>query len=268
MEFANKTVALTHASNTLGRALAKALAARGARLVLSGSDEPALTQLMTQIGSDQHRLVVSDISTEPGRVCLSDACQLGDRGVDILINNPLRGGQGLFRATSQSAINTYLNAHLNAPILLIRALLPHLLKRDSGQIVNIGALNGSIGLPGFACDSAARFGLKGFSEALGRELSDSPVRVIYFAHRGIKSDAASSAGKRGAALKRPLDTPESVSKAVLRAMAGDSPFTQLGWRERWWIKRNTLARKKMDQAFEGRRSAFAASARRKSFPER
>ena len=50
MEFANKTVALTHASNTLGRALAKALAARGARLVLSGSDEPALTQLLPVSG--------------------------------------------------------------------------------------------------------------------------------------------------------------------------------------------------------------------------
>ena len=268
MELANKTVVLTHAANTLGRALSKALAARGARLVLSGTDEQILSQLMAQIPSDQHRLVVSDISTEPGRVSLSDACQQGDRGVDILINNPLRGGQGLFRATSQSAINTYLNAHLNAPILLIRALLPHLLKRDNSQIVNIGALTGNIGLPGFACDSAARFGLRGFSEALGRELSESPVKVIYFAHRGIKSGDAPSAGQLGAALKRPLDSPENVSKALLRAMADDRPFTQMGWRERWWIKRNTLARKKMDQAFESQRPTFASSARKKSFPER
>ncbi len=268
MELANKTVVLTHATNTLGRALAQALAGKSARLVLSGGDEAALKQLAERLPGDQHSVVASDINTEPGRVSLLHTCQQGNRGLDILINNPMSGGQGSFRATPQSTIDAYLKAHLNAPILLIRALLPQLLKRDSAQIVNIGALTASIGLPGFACDSAARFGLRGFSEALGRELGDTPIKVIYFAHRGIKSEQTQANKNLGSALKRPLDSADSVGKALIRAMETESPFTQMGWRERLWIKRNAVAQKKIDQAIENQRASFAASARKKSFPDR
>lgn len=268
MELADKTVVLTHATNTLGQALARALAGKGARLILSGSDETALTRLAEQLPAHQHRLIASDINTEPGRVSLNQACRQGDGGLDILINNPMSGAQGLFRATSQSAIDTYLSAHLNAPILLTRTLLPQLLKRDTAQIVNIGALTASIGLPGFACDSAARFGVRGFSEALGRELSDSPVKVVYFAHRGIKSTQTRTTNNLSSALKRPLDSADNISKALIQAIKNENPFTQMGWRERLWIRRNTLARKKMDRAIENQRGAFAASARKMSFPER
>ena len=274
MDLNNKTVVLTHAHNTLGIALAKAMDKEGTVLILSGSDETSLIELAKELTSNQHMLVPGDISSDKGRVQLVSACRDKDTSIDILINNPQFGGQGSFRATPQGDISHFINSNLTAPILLTRALFPQLAKRDSALLVNIGTLSGSIGLPGFAIDGAGRFGLRGFSEALARELQNTSVKTIYVAHRGIGQNYNSQNKNKtpspglNTTLKRPLDKPELVAKAVIKAMVNETAFSQMGWRERCWIKINACAPKWMDKAVLKRLPIYAHFAKQRTFQDR
>jgi short-subunit dehydrogenase len=268
MELNNKTVVLTHATNTLGIALAKALDKEGSRLLLSSRDENALKQLSSELEARFHTYISGDINSEAGRVRLVYACQDGDTTIDILVNNPPQGAQGSFRAISQSAISTFINNNLTAPILLTRILLPQLVKRDAAQVVNIGTLSASIGLPGFAIDGAGRFGLRGFSEALAREFQNTSLSTIYVAHRGIDNSKAASSNltpSLSKALKRPLDKPEAVAKAIIKAMKKDTTFYQVGWRERYWVKMNNLAPEMLSKKILKQLPTFAHFAREKTF---
>jgi short-subunit dehydrogenase len=74
-----------------------------------------------------------------------------------------------------------------APILLCKALIPWLSTCDFAHIVNIGSTFGSNGYAGFASYSASKFSLRGFSEALRRELADSAIKVRYLAPRAVKT---------------------------------------------------------------------------------
>lgn len=265
MELSNKTVVLTHATNTLGIALAKALDKEGARLLLSSSDKNALEPLSSELEGKSHAFISGDISSEVGRVQLVNTCQDGDSSIDILINNPPQGAQGSFRVMSQSAISAFINNNLTAPILLTRILLPQLVKQEAAQVVNIGTLSGSIGLPGFAVDGAGRFGLRGFSEALAREFQNTSLSTVYVAHRGVaNSDSKAPSSNLSKALKRPLDKPEAVAKAIIKAMKKDTSFHQLGWRERYWIKMNILAPEKLTKSILKQLPTFAHFARAKT----
>ena len=269
MELQNKVVVITHATNVLGTALAKALAEQGAFLLLSGNDEPALQQLASELDPNRRTLIHADLSSDAGRVKIVDACREQDTSIDMLINNPSGNAQGSFRATAQSDISQFIDSNLTAPIVLTRALLPQLAERKAAMIVNIGTLSASIGLPGFTVDSTARFGLRGFSEALARELDNTSTKVIYVAHRGLAyPQQKTPAPDLHGALKRPLDKPGVVAKTIIKAIVAESPFTQLGRAERWWIKLNAVSPKRVDRALRKRLPIFAHFAKRKTFRQR
>ena len=77
--------------------------------------------------------------------------------------------------------------NLVAPAALCCACLPFMKRRNSGQIVNIGSIFGSIPLAHFAAYSSAKSGLRAFSEALRRELADTKIAVTYIAPRAVRT---------------------------------------------------------------------------------
>ena len=101
--------------------------------------------------------------------------QLG--GVDLLINCAGTNNFGMFEDQPQNAIKQVLDINLTGPILLSLELMPLLRQRGDAHIVNIGSTFGSIGYPGFSAYCASKFGLRGFTEALRRELGDAAVRI-------------------------------------------------------------------------------------------
>ena len=80
---------------------------------------------------------------------------------------------------SPAQMQQVLQTNLLAPMLLTQALLPHLRRLPRAQVICVGSALGRIGLPGFSVYGASKFGLRGFAEALRRELADTPVRVQY-----------------------------------------------------------------------------------------
>lgn len=248
MDLKNKVVLLTGAGGGIGQALAKRLARDGASLLLTGRDKAVLDALRGELPGE-HRVVVADLGTEVGRNTLVEACRLYAQPLDILINNAGVNRFGLFRNLRQTDLEALLMTNLVAPILLTRALLPALLERDQGLIVNIGSTFGSIAFPGFAAYSATKFGLRGFSEALRRELGESHVQVLYVAPRATRTAFnAGAVDDLNKALKTATDKPDKVAAAIVRAIEREQPITLIGWQERMFSRINALMPGKVDKA--------------------
>ena len=192
MELRGKTVLLTGARGGIGQAIALQLAAAGARLVLDARNTARLATLQAELVAKHpadHQIFSADLTKEQERQDLL-AFVRGLQGIDLLINN---AGISQFGLVAQQDYATQLSTNLLMPMLLTQTLLPELQSKSAAMIVNVGSAFGSIGYPGFTGYSASKFGLRGFTEALKRELSDSAVQVLYFAPRAtdtsINSDA-------------------------------------------------------------------------------
>ncbi len=139
------------------------------------------------------------------------------------------------------AINTL------APIALVNAVLPHMLERGKGRIVNVGSIFGSIGFPCFASYSASKFALRGFSEALRRELAGSGVGVTYVAPRFTKTAFNGGAVTRmAAALKMNQDDPARVAASVVAAIEENGLDRYLGWPEKLFVRINAILPRLVD----------------------
>ena len=252
MNLLGKTVVLTGACGGIGACLAEELAKSGARLLLVGRESRALERLRAILpgGSLAHMIYVADLRSAQDREALSLACS--DAQVDVLINNAGVGEFNLLENSSCDAIASLLDLNLNVPIQLTRLLLPTLKARPSAAIINIGSALGSIGYPAYSVYSASKFGLRGFSEALRRELLDSNVRVMHFAPRATRTplnDAKVQA--MNVALGTATDAPELVAQALLsRIHSNRWQASVFGWPERFYALLNALNPAITDGAIE------------------
>ena len=117
-----------------------------------------------------------------------------------------------------------------------------MLKQAAGaRVVNVGSTYGSIGYPGYATYCATKFALRGFSEALRRELADTHVGVLYVAPRATRTSMNSAAAEAlNEALKSNVDDPHTVASAVIKAIVDDRRDLYLGWPERFFVRLNSL----------------------------
>jgi len=125
------------------------------------------------------------------------------------------------------------------PMLLAQELLPEMVDRGSGHILNVGSIFGSIGFAWFATYSATKFGLRGFSEALRRELQGTGVGVTYVAPRAVRTALNSGAVYRMAeAVKMNMDSPEWVAAKVVTALERERKDVFLGFPESLFARLN------------------------------
>jgi short-subunit dehydrogenase len=173
MELADRTALLTGATGGLGRAIAAALAGRGAKLVLSGRKAEALDALAAELPGEGHRTVPTDLA-EPG-AAEGLAAQAGD--VDVLIANAGLPGTGRLPDYSTEQLTGTLRVNLEAPILLARALEPAMLERGSGHMVFVSSLSGKSATPLSSIYNATKFGLRGFALGLRADLDPRGIGV-------------------------------------------------------------------------------------------
>jgi short-subunit dehydrogenase len=134
-----------------------------------------------------------------------------------------------------------LGLNLVATVQLTRALLPLLRQQRQALLVNVGSIYGSIGYAGYATYCASKFALRGFSEALRREVADTGVGVLYVAPRATRTSMNSAAGVAlNSALKVSMDAPEQVAAEVLKAIVADRSELYLGWPEKFFVRLNGL----------------------------
>lgn len=260
MKLADKTILLTGASGGIGSALAQMLAAEGARLILQGRQLARLERLRAQLPEpERHRCLSADLATSGGRdQLLHDPALPGS--IDILINNAGSNVFAWLEDQSASQIDEQIAVNITAPIQLTRALLPKL--ASPGLIMNIGSSFGGIGYPGYSVYCAAKFALRGFSEALGRELEGSGIQVLYFAPRATRTEINSKAVyAMNAELGARTDSAEFVAACALEALTRETRRRWLGWPEGFFVRLNGLFPGFVDRALAKQLPIIARYAR-------
>ena len=239
MNLNSKHILLTGASGGIGKAAAIALDNQGAVLSLVGRSETSLNALRQQLSAAPHQLIVADINNAEGRQSISEHCR--DIPLDILINCAGVLALDHFESQDPASIDNIINTNLLSPMQLCRDLIPLLKIRKQAAIVNVGSIFGSIGHPGFSVYCASKFGLRGFTEALQRELADSCIYVGYLAPRATDTNLNSAViGAMNKQLGNSMDDPISVAKALLRQLNKHQPQRFMGWPERLFVKINGL----------------------------
>lgn len=244
-------VILTGAGGGIGSEIARKLAAQGARLALLDRSEDALALTREQItGATQPPVSIPvDLLDAPSRTAAVDQAMQAMNGVDILINN---AGLLSFRPFSDEdpeMINRIVQLNTLAPMQLTRQVLQFMLDQGKGRIVNVGSTFGSIAFAWFAAYSTSKFALRGFSEALRRELEDTGVGVTYVAPRAVKTKLNSSAVYRIAeTVKMNMDEPEWVAGRIVEAIRKDRKDIYLGFPESLFVRINALLPRLVDGA--------------------
>lgn len=214
MELAGQKTLLTGATGGLGRAIAAALAERGAKLVLSGRKAEALVSLAGELPGEGHSTAPSDLA-EPG-AAEKLAAEVG--AVDILIANAGLPGTGRLPDYTTEQLTGTLRVNLEAPILLARALEPAMLEQGSGHMVFISSLSGKSATPLSSIYNATKFGLRGFALGLRADLDPRGVGVSLVSPGTIREAGMYSDSGAPPIPGLGTGTPGQVAAAVIKAI--------------------------------------------------
>lgn len=238
---------LTGASGGIGQTLAERLADQGAHLLLAGRRLEPLQALLKRY-PQQIQLVQADIASRSGRDALVAAAQ-NFGGLNCLINAAGVNRFGLLDQQDEQQIAELIGLNVTATLQLTQRLLPLLRAQRRALVINLGSTFGAIGYPGFAAYCASKFALRGFSEALRRELADTNVRVLYFAPRATRTAMnAPSVVAMNDELGVAMDDPQVVAAELLQAIHHEQEERYLGWPERLFVRLNGLLPRVVDQA--------------------
>jgi short-subunit dehydrogenase len=206
-------VLVTGATGGIGHAIARAFAARGASLILTGRRVDVLAPLAEELGGTA---LACDLASRDDVDRL--AREANEAEIDVLVANAALPASGVLTELSQEEIDRMLEVNLRAPVALARAIAPGMIARRRGHFAFISSLSGKAGAPASSIYSATKFGLRGFALGLREDLHPAGVGVStvfpgFIRDAGMFADA-------GIRLPRGIGTktPEQVAAAVLRAI--------------------------------------------------
>lgn len=171
-----KTALVTGASGAIGGAIARAFAAQGARLALSGTNRDKLEALKAELGG-AHAVVPCDLGDAPAVDALVGQAEAALGQVDILVSNAGLTRDGLLLRMKDEDWERVLRVNLEAYFRLSRAAIKGMMKRRWGRILGITSVVGVTGNPGQANYAASKAGMIGFSKALAQEIASRHVTV-------------------------------------------------------------------------------------------
>jgi 3-oxoacyl-[acyl-carrier protein] reductase len=181
------TALVTGASGGIGSSIARALAAQGATLALSGSNEEKLKAFAAELGGD-HKTIVCNLS-DPASVdaLVPQAVEALGGKIDILVNNAGITRDNLILRMKDEEWSQVIQVNLEAAFRLCRAAAKPMMKARFGRIISITSVVGVTGNPGQANYCASKAGIIGMSKSLGQELASRGVTVNCVAPGFIRS---------------------------------------------------------------------------------
>lgn len=189
--FENQCWWITGASSGIGAALARALAARGARLILSGRNVAALEAVA---GECRDVLVLPFEATDFDAVpALAERAWAWQGRIDALVNNAGISQRSLAVDTAFEVYQRLIEVDLLAPIALTQAVLPRMVQAGGGRIVAISSVAGFVGSPLRSAYSAAKHGLVGYHDAIRAENAHLGIDVHVFAPGSVQTDVSKNA---------------------------------------------------------------------------
>jgi short-subunit dehydrogenase len=212
-----KTVVITGGARGIGYATARALLARGAVVVIGDRDVGALRDAVEQlrtVGDASGHPV--DVSDERSFAAFLEGCRGDGSGcIDVLINNAGVMPIGPFLDQSDDTVRTAIDVNLRGVLNGCRAVLPEMVARRRGHIVNVASLAGAVPVPGQAVYAGTKAAVVAFSTALADEFTPAGVEVSVVLPPFTKTELISgmTVPTGGTAIE-----PETVAAAVVRVL--------------------------------------------------
>lgn len=258
MELHEAKVVVTGGSQGIGAAMAEAFAQHGADVLVVARSADKLEAVAERIGGSY---LVADLTEQSDVDGLFAKCieQLGF--IDVLVNNAGLETHEPFAELPRNTARTLARLNYEAPLLLTRDVLPHMLERGSGHIVNMSSLAGTIAWPGLAAYCGSKAGITNFTETLRMELKGTGIGLTVVAPGPVDTDMWERLDTNAyvaPALKRfrrlgflPELDPTEVAAEVVRAVAEDKPHVRPAKRYRGYHMLNNAPRRVVRTALTG-----------------
>jgi short-subunit dehydrogenase len=219
-----KTIAITGAARGIGLATAKALLARGARVVIGDRDVAVLESAVAGLSSlGQVSGYPLDVTNKESFATFVDKARSDGAGhLDVLINNAGVMPVGAFLEQSEQAIRSAIEVNLYGVLTGCQLALPDMVKRRSGHIINVASMAGMVAVPGQVVYAGTKFAVVGLSTALADEFAPQGVEVTVILPTFTNTELI--AGTKATGANKPVQ-PEDIAAAIVKAL--DKPKTHV-----------------------------------------
>jgi 3-dehydrosphinganine reductase len=230
--YENKLVLITGGSSGLGLALARQLAARGANVWILARNPENLAKALPQIRSAQKSAsqkfgaIQADvtkeaqITSELNKFVTSNGCP------DILINSAGAAHPGMFIDMTSDVFRSMMDINYFGTVYTTQAVVPAMIKRQAGHIINISSMAGFMGVYGYTAYSGSKFAVRGFSDTLRSELKEHNVRISIVFPPDMNTPGFEEENKTKPPITRRFEEdngglvpPEDVARSVINAAA-------------------------------------------------
>jgi short-subunit dehydrogenase len=218
-------VLVTGASSGIGAALAPALAARGARVGLVARRADRLVEVgeaCARGGSPQVECWPCDLGDLDAVDAMVRDADERFGGIDVLVNNAAIPKRRSVVDLTFDEVEETMRVNFLSPARLTLAVLPGMLARARGSVVNVSSLGGRLGIRGEAAYSASKFALCGWSESMMADLAGTGVDVRLILPGAIDTEIWDQPGNDAPFYDGPFDPPQVVADAVVAAIEGDT----------------------------------------------
>ncbi|HEY8259268.1 MAG TPA: SDR family oxidoreductase [Gemmatimonadales bacterium] len=218
-----KTALITGASSGIGAATARALAHEGARVLLLARRATELEKVASSIGAGVATTYPVDLSSASAVAQVAERIASEVGTPDIIVNNAGAGRWKFVDETTPEEAVQMMAVPYFAAFYVTHAFLPRMLRRNTGHIVNISSVGSRFVWPGATAYIAARWAVRGFTEALRADLTDTGIRITLFESGVVRSPYwEHNPGSRERVPKMgklvPELTPEAAGRAIVRGI--------------------------------------------------
>ncbi|MBI5288576.1 MAG: SDR family oxidoreductase [Chloroflexi bacterium] len=226
--FKDQVVVITGGGRGIGRATALEFACEGATVLLAGRRMDALETAANECrhSGGQAEIVHCDVAKDDDLRALIGRAIAHHGKIDVLVNNAGVISGGRLDEIPGEDIGRMVGVNIWAPIRLAQLALPHMREAKRGTIVNVSSVAGRMGLPYYATYCASKYAMRGFSEALRREVARDGVHVVAVYPGPTATDLMENVEVDGLGLS--VATAQQVAQALVRGVRWHQPEVFIG----------------------------------------
>jgi short-subunit dehydrogenase len=224
MDLASTTALVTGASSGIGAALARALAQRGTTVGIVARREDRLAEVLAdcQKTAPDSRMWVHDLDDVKGSERLALEAWDAFGGIGVLVNNAAIPVRHHTLKVTVDEVERAMRVNFLSPARMTLALLPKMMERGEGVIVNVSSMGGRLGIAGEPAYCASKFALCGWSESMAVDLWDTPIKIRLINPGPVDTEIWDAPGNDPADYDGPKVPPEEVAEGIIEAIQGDT----------------------------------------------
>jgi NADP-dependent 3-hydroxy acid dehydrogenase YdfG len=228
-DLAGQIVAITGGSSGIGAATARALARRGAKLVLGARHPDRLDTVVDELNGDAVAVEMDVRDPDAARRLVADA-MAAFGGLDVLVANAGIGTYGGIMDNSDERLKDMMETNVAGTVWTVRAAVPHFLEKGEGDIVIIASTAGLRSGPNQAVYAATKFAQIGLASGLDQELRPKNIRVSALCPGGVETEFAMGHGRTpDMPVLAEMMRPEDIAEAVVTILSQPRKMRTLVW---------------------------------------